>query len=254
MRTFAGEGLGDLSRLRDGRRPARSHHGRSLVVLTILSAYLPTLSYAEPPPAPLIDGGAATVAEVIDGDTVRLHDGRQVRLVGMQAPKLPLGRPGFVEWPLAGAAQATLAGLIGGAEVRLGYGGQQTDSHGRVLAHLFRSDGLWVQGEMLGRGMARVYTFSDNRSLIPELLAREREARAERAGIWSHPFYQVVRADDAADHVGGFAVVEGRVQAADVVRGRGYLNFSADWRTDFTVSIAPEDRRRFEDDGIDIAS
>ena len=30
-----------------------------------------------------------------------------------------------------------------------------------------------------------------------------------------------------------------------VVRGRGYLNFGADYRTDFTISIAPRDLKRF---------
>ncbi|MEE8394009.1 MAG: thermonuclease family protein, partial [Rhodospirillales bacterium] len=40
-------------------------------------------------------GETATVREVVDGDTVVLADGRQVRLTGIQAPKLPLGRAGF---------------------------------------------------------------------------------------------------------------------------------------------------------------
>ena len=53
----------------------------------------------------LEDGGRAVVSEVVDGDTVKLGSAiagaTQVRLVGIQAPKLPLGRPGFVAWPLA---------------------------------------------------------------------------------------------------------------------------------------------------------
>jgi hypothetical protein len=35
------------------------------------------------------------------------------------------------------------------------------------------------------------------------------------------------------------------------VRKRTYLNFGADWRSDFTITIAPKDRRLFEADGID---
>ncbi len=38
---------------------------------------------------------------------------------------------------------------------------------------------------------------------------------------------------------------------AAVVRGRVYLNFGADWKTDFTVTVAPRDRRLFDDAGID---
>jgi micrococcal nuclease len=50
-------------------------------------------------PAELAPGGGGRVVEVIDGDTVVLGDGREVRLVGIQAPKLPLGRAGFPTWP-----------------------------------------------------------------------------------------------------------------------------------------------------------
>src|SRR5262245_858154 len=52
-------------------------------------------------PEELAPGGEAEVSEIIDGDTLRLDDGREVRLVGTQAPKLPLGRPNFPTWPLA---------------------------------------------------------------------------------------------------------------------------------------------------------
>ncbi|MHA1571451.1 MAG: thermonuclease family protein, partial [Alphaproteobacteria bacterium] len=52
-------------------------------------------------PPTLSDGGTATVTAIVDGDTIVLDDDRQVRLVGIQAPKLPLGRPDFQPWPLA---------------------------------------------------------------------------------------------------------------------------------------------------------
>ena len=251
MRTVAGLRQSEMTERRHHRTPERRHHGRWIVILTILLAGLPAAA-AAPLPPPLADGGTATVAGVIDGDTVRLDDGRQVRLVGIQAPKLPLGRPEFEKWPLADAAKAALAGLIDGARVQLGYGGLRMDRHGRALAHLFRDDGLWVQGEMLRRGMARVYTFADNRAMIPAMLAREGVARDRLAGIWSHAFYAIFSAIEADAHVGDFAVVEGRVLAVDIVRGRVYLNFAADWRTDFTISIASEDHRRFVTDGIDV--
>jgi micrococcal nuclease len=129
-------------------------------------------------PAELAPGGGGRVVEVIDGDTVVLGDGREVRLVGIQAPKLPLGRAGFPTWPLAPEAKQALAKLVLGREVALGLGGLGRDRHGRVLAHLFRGgDGLWIQGEMLRLGLARVYTFADNRALAEALLQREMRRR-----------------------------------------------------------------------------
>ena len=60
------------------------------------------------------------------------------------------------------------------------------------------------------------------------------------------PQFRVRAASEADTGLHSFQLVEGRVRAAAVVRGRGYLNFGPDWREDFTVSIAPRDRRRFE--------
>ena len=78
-------------------------------------------------PDPLESGGEAEVVAVIDGDTLVLDDGREVRLVGTQAPKLSLGRPGFEAWPLADEAKQALEALVLGQRVALGYGGLRTD-------------------------------------------------------------------------------------------------------------------------------
>ena len=213
-------------------------------------AGLATLSPALDPARAERLAADGVVVEVVDGDTVRLSSGLEVRLVGIQAPKLPLGRPNFKSWPLAVAAKATLEQLVGGARVRLAYGGRRRDRHGRALAHLYQADERWVQGEMLRRGMARVYTFADNTARIAEMLALERAARAAGRGIWSHPFYKVRAVTETPDFLHSFQIVEGRVEAAAVVRGRVYLNFGPDWRTDFTVTIAPGDVRRFKDAGL----
>jgi endonuclease YncB( thermonuclease family) len=198
----------------------------------------------------LTEGGTATAVEIVDGDTLVLDNGREVRLVGIQAPKLPLGRSGFKTWPLAEEAKQALSGLALGQTLRLTYGGRRVDRHRRALAHLFDADGLWIQGELLRRGLARVYSFADNRALVPQMLALEAEARGARRGIWADPFYAVRTAEDVERHIGGFEVVEARVIDVAIVRGRAYLNFGADWRSDFTVTLAPDVRRRFESEGI----
>ncbi len=200
----------------------------------------------------LVADGSGRVVEIVDGDTLVLDDGRQVRLVGIQAPKLPLGRPGFKAWPLAEEAKAALAELALGREVTLAYGGRRIDRHGRALAHLIDDAGTWIQGELISRGLARVYSFADNRALVAEMLARERAARVARRGIWRLRFYAVRAPKGAARHLGGFEIVEGRVLDVAVVRKRVYLNFGADWRSDFTVTISPRSRRLFDEAGIDV--
>lgn len=200
---------------------------------------------------PLEDGGRHRVVEVIDGDTVVLDDGSQVRFTGIQAPKLPLGRKGFEEWPLAQEAKDHLARLALDRTVALRHGGARKDRHGRRLAHLYLEDGTWLQGAMLSAGLARVYTWPDNRALARDLLDAERGARNAGRGIWSHPFYRILKAEEAGRHVDSFQLVEGVIKAAAVVRGRAFLNFGADWRTDFTVEIEAADMKMFRETGLD---
>lgn len=201
--------------------------------------------------AGLTGGENAEVTSVVDGDTVVLKDGSQVRLVGIQAPKLPLGRPDFPTWPLAEDAKAALERLVLGKPVEMRYGGARRDRHGRHLAQLYTPDGTWVQGALLAGGLARVYSFPDNRAVVAEMLALEGQARAHRRGIWDDPFYRVLTPGQAGTHIDTFQLVEGKVQNVAVVRGRAYLNFGADWRTDFTVAIEPGDMRAFRDAGLD---
>lgn len=206
------------------------------------------------PPDALPDGGSAVVTSVIDGDTVRLQNVEaDIRLVGIQAPKLPLGRKGFAKWPQADEAKAVLEDLIKGQRVTLRLGANPKDRNGRTLAHLVRADGVWIQEEMLRRGMARVYTFPDNRQLAAELFAAEAAARSAKRGIWSDGFYAVRSPEPqtlAADK-GTFQIIEGRVADAANVRGRIFLNFGADFRTDFTAVIAPDVMSLFKSAGFD---
>jgi len=201
----------------------------------------------------LADGGVHKVASVVDGDTVVLDNGKQVRLVGIQAPKLPLDRLNFKPWPLGDEAKAHLKSQILGQDVHLHLGTTAQDRHGRILAHVVRkSDGLWVQGDLLRRGLARVYTFPDNRKLGADMLALERQARKEGLGLWGLPYYAIRSAYTVRHDVGTFQVVEGKVFDVARVRKRIYLNFSADWRHDFTIQIDHKNEGLFTAQGIDL--
>ena len=79
----------------------------------------------------LRDGPKGTVTEVVDGDTLLLDTGRVVRLIGIQAPKLALGRDGLADWPKANEAKAALIALTLKKPVLLRYGGEEVD-HSRV--------------------------------------------------------------------------------------------------------------------------
>lgn len=199
----------------------------------------------------LVKGPVARVRSIVDGDTVVLEDGTQVRLVGIQAPKLPLGRKNFEPWPLGDEAKAALTSLVLGHNVRLYLGTTREDRHGRVLAHLVRvteenEAALWAQAEMLGDGYGRVYSFSDNRLCTAPLYEAEHKARAGGRGIWTHAFYRILSDGQAWDHLDSFQLVEGRVLDVSEVSSGVYLNFGENWRDDFTIFVPRSDLRRFE--------
>lgn len=204
----------------------------------------------------LIDGPKGIVASVTDGDTVVLDTGVVVRLIGTQAPKLPLGREDFETWPKAEESRSALEKLTLGKAVRVRHGGEQVDRHGRTLGQLFVTDTpeLWVQQRMIADGWARVYSFPDNRACLPQLLAAEGSARLMKLGIWADPYYLVRRADrpaDLAGRLGHYELVEGRVLLADEAQGRIYLNFGRSWKEDFTAVIDRAAIKLFSRSGLD---
>jgi endonuclease YncB( thermonuclease family) len=95
----------------------------------------------------LRDGPKGTVTQIVDGDTLMLDNGLVVRLIGIQAPHLGLGRPGLDDWPKAAASKQALSDLTLNKPVLLRYGGEQKDRYGRLLAQVFLRDaaGTWVQ-------------------------------------------------------------------------------------------------------------
>lgn len=200
-------------------------------------------------------GGVVT--SVTDGDTVVLDDGRAVRMIGTQAPKLPLDRPDFPTWPLAPEAKATLESLALNKTVRLGFGGEGVDRYGRVLAHVFvaTAEGeIWAQQFMVAQGLARVYSFPDNRACLDLLFAAEGRARLGGLGIWSDPYYSTRAADAPGDllaRAGQYELVEGRILLAEKSGGRVYLNFGRFWKEDFTAVIEAPALRLFAEAGID---
>ena len=201
-------------------------------------------------------GETGLVTEVVDGDTLFLDNGLKVRLSAIQAPKLPLGRPGFKTWPLAENAKDALSQMAYRKNVQLFYGGKERDRYDRALAQAFigTQDDLWIQEEMLRQGWARIYTWPDTWQNSDRLYAAEREARNANRGIWAHDYYEIRSPDpnNLAQDVDSFQIVEGIVTSVADIRGRIYLNFGADYKTDFTIAIEKNDRKRFKSTSYDL--
>ncbi len=218
------------------------------------------LAVAVPPRAPATAGPeTGTVASVIDGETLQLTDGRTVRLIGAKAPMPPLGWRGDDPWPFVDdAREMRLPRSPPTNRSSLQLGGSRLDRHGHLLAQVFVVSGdrrLWLQEALIAKGLARVYSFPDNRACVGELLAREAEARDKRLGFGAPRCYRVADALDLK-RLGrlthSYQLVEGTVISVGEGGGRIYLNFAKDWRSDFTISIDRKAAPDFAAAGIDL--
>jgi endonuclease YncB( thermonuclease family) len=176
-------------------------------------------------------GPVRAVARVLDGETLRLDDGSEVRLIGALAPRgFDIGEPDAA-WPPAIAATDALRGLVEGRSVALAFGGRQKDRYQRWLAHVVvERDGkeAWVQGEMLARGMARAYAEAENSACMQQLAERERPARETGLGLWLNAAYYVRSADEPGELMarrGTFQIVTGRIAATSYSHGQIWIRF-----------------------------
>lgn len=193
-------------------------------------------------------GPTRTVARIVDGETLALDDGTELRLIGALAPRAIDAGAEAGAWPLEERSREALGALALGKSIELRFGGERIDRYGRLQAHAFLVDGdqrRWLQGLLLDQGRARAYTLSAHRACSSELLSAERAAREGPRGLWAEAAYQVRSADHPAElerHRGSFQLVEGQIVRVAQARGSIYLNFARSWRQGFSVSLRQEDR------------
>jgi micrococcal nuclease len=122
---------------------------------------------------------SATVGYVVDGDTVRLRDGRYVRLVQIDAPEL--GQECY-----SAAATRELRRLVPrGSRVLLEADPalDPVDRYGRLLRYVVTTENVNV--ELVRRGAATPYFYDGDRGRYARrLLAAVATARREHRGMW----------------------------------------------------------------------
>jgi endonuclease YncB( thermonuclease family) len=176
---------------------------------------------------------AAQVERALDGDSLLLTDGRQVRLIGINAPELGHSchagsRKDCVptpDQPLARAAQRRLAQLTEGKRVRLETGREDRDRHGRTLAHVHVGE-MNMEQVLLREGLAWLVAIPPNVAHIAGLQSAEAEARRARRGVWAEPAYTPIAAEQLRLAGTGFHLVAGTVRAVRPGKRNHYLELA----------------------------
>lgn len=124
------------------------------------------------------------LAYVVDGDTIRLKDGRRLRLIAVNTPEL--GHNGRSDQPLAREAKRQVEHFFA-ADRRVGLqaGKQGRDHYGRYLMHVYRGDGQSLSAWLLARGLGWRIAIPPNLDYQGCLQAEEQRARQAHLGVWA---------------------------------------------------------------------
>lgn len=179
------------------------------------------------------------VATVHDGDTLRLKDGRRVRVIGINAPETAArGRPAE-----ALASPATqFARRFVGREITLVYDRESQDRYGRTLAHVFSKEGRSLAAAVLQEGLAFPVAVPPNLAAADCFAGRADEARKSGKGVWSHRSWRAADVKSLSADVAGFQRIRGKVTK---ISGSRDIWLEMDGAV--VLKIAAADRRYFAD-------
>jgi endonuclease YncB( thermonuclease family) len=210
-----------------------SRHARGIAAM--LCAVLPAIAsagLARAEGCALPPQGEGHVADVVDGRSFHLADGREILLAGIE--------PATSEATKANRT-AALAAVIADHDVTLRGTDDTPDRYGRqpAFAFLAGSD-IPVQALLLAQGAALVSADIADKDCAASLLAAEAEARASQRGVWagSSAIKNAESAGDILAGIGQFTVVEGKVLSVRQAGATTYLNFGRNWTRDFAVTIS----------------
>lgn len=191
--------------------------------------------------------GEGRVNAIIDGRTLRLDDGREVRLAGIEL---------FTSIPERRRAADALAALLHSAAVTLRGNDDAPDRYGRQSALVYPDgSGTPVQVVLLEQGAAMMSPTIDA-ACLPQLSAAENAARQQRRGIWGNAaaLKNTERPGDILAAIGQFGVVEGKVLSVRQAGSITYVNFGRRWTQDFALTISKSTAAAFEDAKISLKS
>lgn len=130
-----------------------------------------------------VESGYYLVAEVIDGDTIKVNISgktKTIRLIGIDSPELP---DGCFARSAASKARQTLLGQ----QVRLEPDKSQDnrDRYDRLLRYVILPDGANFNRLMVAEGYAREFTFITPYKFQAEFKKAQGAAKKNRLGLWS---------------------------------------------------------------------
>lgn len=183
----------------------------------------------------------AQVAHVYDGDTVKLVDGRKIRLIGINTPER--GRDGKRDEPFYLDAKKQLQDIISknNNQIKIAFGKDKNDRYKRLLAHIFTSDDKNITATLIKNGMGFTIAVPPNIKLLNCYQDAEADAQKNKRGIWRHKFSKAINATSLHKFARGFHLVKGTVDRIGESRSSFWLNINSKSGVKFALRILKKD-------------
>jgi endonuclease YncB( thermonuclease family) len=201
--------------------------------------------------------GEGRVTDVIDARTLRLDDGRDVILAGIEPIASDDANDADNKAKNKASRIAALSAIVAGHDVTLHGDDDTPDRYGRQPALVFPAGSdISVQATLLTQGDALVAATVTDKDCAAALASAEAAARTAKRGIWadSSAIKNAESPGDILAGIGRFMVVEGRVLSVRQAGATTYLNFGRNWTRGFAVTIPKRMLAAFEAAGIALKS
>lgn len=131
---------------------------------------------------------SSTVREVVDGDTIKLDDGRTIRYLNMDTPETK--KPNSPVQCFGPEASKLNKELVAGKLVWLKADKEDKDRYERSLRFVFLNENdtsdvtKSVNAQMVKLGFARSMIIKPNNTYASQFVALESTAKADKIGLW----------------------------------------------------------------------
>ncbi len=147
------------------------------------------ISFLTPTPSPTpLPYPFAKVMKIVDGDTIEIENGKLVRYIGIDTPETKHPTKGVECFGKEASEKNRELAL--GKVIKLEKDVSETDRYGRLLRYVYlqeptaTSPALFVNEYLVKEGYAQAVTFPPDVKYADHFLQLQREARAQKKGLW----------------------------------------------------------------------
>lgn len=148
-------------------------------ILIIFQKFATVVTKNKVTPSPSLETSSEKVIRVIDGDSIVLSNGEEVRYIGINTPEIENNEC------FATISAKINSDLVLGKDIKLTKDTSETDNYGRLLRYVYLGD-TFINDYLLKNGYAKVMLVSPDVKFEKEFGESENYAKENSLGLWGN--------------------------------------------------------------------